>query len=60
MAAWTKKLSKRDLKHLAENSSTGKPTLRSLRENLRRQSELGIYCSECGSIARKAGIEVPA
>ena len=60
MATWTKKLGKRDLKHLAEGSSTGKPTLRSLRENLRLQRENGIRCFECEAIARKVGVEVPA
>lgn len=60
MKTWTKKIGKRDLKHLAEGSSTGKPTLHSLRENLRLQHENGIHCCECEAIARKIGVEVPA
>lgn len=57
MAIWTKKLCKRELKHLAEGSSTGKPSIRSLRENLRLQHENGIRCFECEAIARKVGID---
>lgn len=60
MATWTKKLAKRDLKHLAEGSPTGKPTLHSLRENLRLQREVGIRCFECEAIAQKVGVDVPA
>lgn len=59
MTTWTKRLSKRDLKHLAEGSSTGRPTLHSLRENLRIQREIGIRCFECEAIARKARVDVP-
>ena len=57
MTTWLKKLGKRDLKHLAKSSSTGKPTLRGLRENLRFQRENNITCFECAAIARKVGIE---
>lgn len=57
MATWTKKLTKRQLNHLAEGSSTGKPTLHSLRTNLKFQRENDIVCFECESIARKLGLE---
>ena len=61
---WTKKLTKRELKHLAETSSTGKPSLRELRENLAEQrSQVAnrspmSRCWTCEGIARKLGLEV--
>jgi hypothetical protein len=60
MSKWVKKLSKRELKHLKEGSATGRPTLRSLRENLRLQKENGLRCFECEAIARKVGVEIPS
>lgn len=60
LAKWTKKLTKRELAHMAEGSSTGKPTLHSLKGNLASQHELGITCFECESIARKLSISLPA
>ncbi len=59
MTTWTKKITKQELKHLAESSSTGKPTLRSLRENLRLQHHAGIHCYKCEDIARKLGVALP-
>jgi hypothetical protein len=59
-AKWTKKLTKRDLAHLADGSATGRPTLRSLRFNLTQQRANGIRCSECEAIARKLAIVLPA
>lgn len=55
-AKWQKGLTKRDLRHLAEGSSTDQPTLRSLRENLAHQRAQEIQCFECESIARKIKI----
>jgi hypothetical protein len=57
-AKWMKKLTKQDLKHLAEVSATGRPSIRSLRENLDGQHKLGIECFECRAIARKLSIAV--
>lgn len=57
MSKWMKKLGKRDLKHLAEGSPTGRPTLKSLRENLVWQRESGGRCFQCEEIARKLGLE---
>lgn len=58
MSKWMKRLGKRDLKHLAEGSATGRPTLRSLRENLAWQRDHGSRCFQCEKIARKLGVDV--
>jgi hypothetical protein len=57
-AKWMKKLTKRDLKHLAEGSATGRPTIQSLTANLDGQRKLGIQCFECETIARKLSVTV--
>ena len=59
-AKWTRKLAKKDLRHLAEVSASGRPTLQSLKANLEGQHKQGIRCFECESIARKLSIAVPA
>ena len=56
MTVWTKKLTKRELKHLAEASSTGKPSLVSLKTNLKHQLDTGLDCPMCEAIARKIGL----
>lgn len=58
-AKWTRKLTKKDLRHLAEGSSSGRPTLHSLKANLAGQRELNAPCFECLDIARKLSIAVP-
>lgn len=58
-AKWARKLTKRELRHLAEGSATGRPTLQSLKANLAGQNKLNIRCFECQSIARKLLISVP-
>lgn len=58
-AKWMKKLTKRDLRHLAEESDSGRATLSSLKANLKGQHELGITCFECERIARKLSIPLP-
>ena len=58
-AKWAKKLTKRDLTHLAEGSATGRPTMRSLKANLEGHHRDSIRCFECESIARKLAIPVP-
>lgn len=57
-AKWVRKLTKRQLRHLAEGSATGRPTLRSLKVNLEGQHKIGIRCFECEDIARKLAIPV--
>lgn len=59
-AKWARKLTKRELRHLAEGSSTGRPTIQSLKVNLDGQHKLNIRCFECEAIARKLSIAVPA
>lgn len=59
-AKWARKLTKKDLRHLAEGSATGRPTLHSLKANLAGQRERGIQCVECEQIARKLSVAVPA
>lgn len=58
-AKWMKALTKKDLRHLAENSSAGRPTIRELKANLEGQRKLNIRCFECEAIARKLSIAVP-
>lgn len=60
---WTKKLTKRELEHLAETSSTGRPNLRELRANIAEQRSsrlkgLDLRCWTCEEIARKLGLDV--
>lgn len=57
---WARKLTKRELRHLAEGSATGRPSMRSLKDNLDGQRKLDIRCFECEGIARKLSIPVPA
>ncbi len=59
-AKWMKKLTKRELTHLADGSSTGKPTINSLKANIANQRKLDIQCFECESIARKLSVQLPA
>lgn len=59
-AKWVRKLTMRELRHLAESSATGRPTLQSLKANLQGQHQNGIHCFDCESIARKLSIAVPA
>lgn len=59
-AKWARKLTKKDLSHLAEGSATGRPSIKSLKSNLEGQRELNIQCFECEAIARKLSIAVPA
>lgn len=56
---WTRKLSKKDLSHLAETNSTGKPLLRALVGNLKATAAdgLGNPCLQCRSIAQKLNID---
>ena len=58
-AKWARKLTKRELDHLAEGSATGRPTVKSLKANLDGQLSLNIQCRECESIARKLSIALP-
>ena len=54
---WTRKLSKKDLSHLGETNSTGKPLLRALVGNLKAAAADGLgNCHQCRSIARKIGL----
>jgi hypothetical protein len=53
---WTKKLTAKDLRHVAEGSGTGRASLRSLKENLTGQASTGIVCWECRSIVAKVGV----
>lgn len=55
-AKWMKKLTKKELRHLAEGNATGRPTLRSLRANILSQRTSGATCFECESIARKLSL----
>ncbi len=57
MSKWMKGLGKRQIKHLAEGSPTGRPTLRGLKENLVWQRSFGLRCFQCEEIARKVGLE---
>lgn len=50
---WAKALTKKELDHLAAWSSTGKPSLRSLKVNLEAQKKNGIECRDCRDIAHK-------
>lgn len=56
---WMKALTKKELRHLAENGSAGRPTIRELKANLEGQRKLNIRCFECEAIARKLSIAVP-
>ena len=58
-AKWAKKLTKKEMRHLADGSASGRPTIRSLRANLEGQRQLNIRCFECEAIARKLSIKVP-
>jgi hypothetical protein len=57
-AKWVKKLTKREVRHLAEGSATGRPTIQSLKANLDGQRKLGIQCFECEAVARKLSIAI--
>jgi len=59
-AKWARKLTAKELRHLAEGSAAGRPTLHSLKANLEGQRMLNIECFECEAIARKLSITVPA
>jgi hypothetical protein len=54
---WARKLTKKELAHLAENSGTGRPTLSSLKLNIAAQKENGSPCFECQLIASKLGLK---
>lgn len=61
-AKWQKKLTVKELKHLAECSPTGKPNLESFKLNREAQKEMKAeygreICFECRSIAIKLGME---
>ncbi|GIK74356.1 MAG: hypothetical protein BroJett021_33440 [Chloroflexota bacterium] len=58
-AKWMKALTKKELQHLAESGSTGRPTIRELKANLEGQRKLKIRCFDCEAIARKLSIAVP-
>ena len=53
---WAKKLTAKELKHIAEGSSSGRPTLASLKANLAGQAATGCECWECRSIGVKLGL----
>jgi hypothetical protein len=59
-AKWVRKLTARELRHLAEGSASGRPTIQSLKANLAGQRKLNIQCIECEAIARKLSIAIPA
>jgi len=56
-AKWMKKLSAKERQHLADCSDSGKPTLRSLKNNREHQISSGFDCIDCRIIARKLGLE---
>lgn len=63
-AKWMNKLTISELKHLAEVSDNGRPTLAGLKRNRIYQLELKQIhnlpqdpCYECRTIARKLGLE---
>lgn len=63
-AKWMKGLTIKELKHLAEMSATGKPTLTSLKTNRaaqikqKEENPNGLEpCWECRMIAGKVGLE---
>ncbi len=53
---WARRLTAKDLRHIVATNSTGKPSLRALRENVMAQRAEGIECLECLYIANKLGI----
>lgn len=53
---WAKKLTAKELRHVAEGSAAGRATLRSLKANLEGQAASGVVCFECRSIAAKLGL----
>ncbi len=53
---WAKKLTAKELRHVAEGSATGRATRRSLKANLEGQAASGVVCWECQSIASKLGL----
>lgn len=53
---WAKKLTVRELRHVAEGSATGRATLHSLKANLEGQATTGVVCWECRTIAAKIGL----
>ena len=64
-AKWMNKLTVKELKHMAETSSTGRPNLTTFKANRAAQRELkeksGCLhepCWDCLFIARKLGLEV--
>lgn len=57
-AKWTKKLTKGELRHLADGNASGRPTIQSLKANLAGQRELNIQCFECEAIAHQLSIPV--
>ena len=56
---WMRKLTAKDLKHLKEGLSMGKPTLRAFRLAREEQRKHSIDCPECKRIAIKIGLEKP-
>ena len=50
---WQRKLCKRDLRHLAQNSSTGRPNLAEFKRNFAAQLASKYTCYECERIAIK-------
>ena len=53
---WARKLTTKELKHLAASNSSGRPTLGSLKANLADQAASGIVCWECRAVATKLGL----
>lgn len=49
---WARKLNKKDLKHIADVSASGRASLRALKLNANNQ-----MCIECRMIASKAGVK---
>ena len=56
-AKWMKPMLKSEIKHLAETSGNGKPSMRQLQLNLEGQSKTGVHCFECRSIAHKLNLK---
>ncbi len=53
---WSDKLNKKELRHIAENSETGRATLKALKQNIEHQNTNTIPCFECTRIALKLDI----
>ncbi|MCD6468716.1 MAG: hypothetical protein J7L32_05360 [Thermoplasmata archaeon] len=58
LKGWTKRLNKKELKHLRENGVRDTYTLKKQMEYTvsESQKEGGVYCHECLAIARKLGV----